>query len=158
MKRFYLSAFLILTVLVEAGITAISAQTTVNISPQKDNILYPDNIGALSNGTGELVFAGGEEALKISMVVNGFTCYPNPFNEQTTLRYRVLKTSEVNIKVCNILGQEIVTLVNEFQEQGEKTVVLNMAGIYDASGRPGIYYAILTTGFERHVIKLFQAR
>jgi hypothetical protein len=87
-----------------------------------------------------------------------FSVYPNPFTEQTTLRYNVLKLTEVNLKVCNILGQEIRNLVNEFQTQGEKSVTLDLSEMNKNAGGHGIYYAILTTGYDRQVIKLLQVR
>ncbi len=47
--------------------------------------------------------------------------YPNPFNPTTTIKYAVPKTSLVTIKVYDLTGQEVVSLVNEVKE----------AGIYD---------------------------
>ena len=101
---------------------------------------------------------GLEPSIPGGVRVTGLSVYPNPFVEQTILRYNVLKLTEVNLKICNILGQEVMTLVNEFQTQGEKTLILNLSGIHEKTGGPGIYYAILTTVSDRQVIKLFQAR
>ena len=44
--------------------------------------------------------------------------YPNPFNPSTLIEYSVAKPEFVTIKVYNILGKEIATLVNEFKEPG----------------------------------------
>jgi hypothetical protein len=44
--------------------------------------------------------------------------FPNPFNPNTQIRYSVPKTAIVELKVFNLLGQEIATLVNEEKSPG----------------------------------------
>jgi hypothetical protein len=60
--------------------------------------------------------------------------YPNPFNPSTTLRYSIPLQSKVIIKVYDILGKEIETLVNEEKAIGTYEVEFNAgklsSGIY----------------------------
>jgi hypothetical protein len=60
--------------------------------------------------------------------------YPNPFNPSTTIQFDVPKTSIVTLKVYNMLGQEVATLVDEKREAGKYEVVLNgsemSSGVY----------------------------
>ena len=42
-----------------------------------------------------------------------FQNYPNPFNPNTTIKYYIPKLSYVTVKIYNVLGSKIVTLVNE---------------------------------------------
>ena len=60
--------------------------------------------------------------------------YPNPFNPMTTIKYAVPKTSLVSIKVYDLTGQEVASLVNEVKEAGTYEVqfdALNLAsGVY----------------------------
>ena len=75
--------------------------------------------------------------------------YPNPFNPSTNIEYSIPSESFVELKVYDVLGNEIVTLVN--QEQS--------AGIYradfNASNLPsGMYFARITTNEFTQVVKM----
>jgi photosystem II stability/assembly factor-like uncharacterized protein len=63
-----------------------------------------------------------------------FQNFPNPFNPSTNINYSVPKTSIVTIKVYNILGKELTTLVNEEKSAGNYSVKFNgkqlSSGIY----------------------------
>jgi len=63
--------------------------------------------------------------------------YPNPFNPSTTIRYTLGVDSPVSVRVYNMLGQEVATLVNGYQKAGEQSVVwhgTNNSGQTVASG------------------------
>jgi len=57
--------------------------------------------------------------------LNLFQNYPNPFNPNTTIAYNLEGDSQVVLKIYNSLGQEVKTLVNDFQIEGYKTVEWN---------------------------------
>ena len=60
--------------------------------------------------------------------------FPNPFNPSTTIQYQLPATANVTLKIYDILGSEVATLVNEKQEAGFKEVKFNAdryaSGIY----------------------------
>lgn len=66
--------------------------------------------------------------------------YPNPFNPETKINYSLPVNSNVSIKVSDVLGNDIATLVNEFQNPGIYSVAWN------AENYPsGVYYYSLKT-------------
>jgi hypothetical protein len=72
--------------------------------------------------------------------------YPNPFNPATVIEYALPKSSDVKIKIYNILGQEVRNLVNERQEAGYK--IIGWDG-KDDQGREissGIYFYRIVAG------------
>ncbi|MDD5362480.1 MAG: T9SS type A sorting domain-containing protein [Ignavibacteria bacterium] len=75
--------------------------------------------------------------------------YPNPFNPVTKINYGVPKQSLVSIKVYDLLGREVATLVNEAKNPGMYTVEFN--GSNFASG---IYFYRITAGTFTDVKRL----
>ncbi|MDI6767871.1 MAG: T9SS type A sorting domain-containing protein [Bacteroidota bacterium] len=75
--------------------------------------------------------------------------YPNPFNGNTIIRYAISTISNVNIKVFDILGREVTTLVNEQETPGRYSIQ------WDASGyQSGVYTYRLTDGKHQETKKL----
>ncbi len=65
--------------------------------------------------------------------------YPNPFNPVTTIDYQLPVASHVSLKVYDVLGREVETLIDEQQEAGYKTVQLNAGRVAS-----GVYFFRLT--------------
>ncbi len=73
-----------------------------------------------------------------------FQNYPNPFNPSTTIKYQVANKSNVELKVFDLLGREIVTLVNEIKEAGVYQTHFNASGLAS-----GVYlYRICADGYS----------
>lgn len=66
--------------------------------------------------------------------------YPNPFNPSTTIGFRVSRIGHVTLKVFDMLGKEVTTLVNEKMDAGEHTAEWNAVNVPS-----GVYYYRLRT-------------
>jgi hypothetical protein len=67
--------------------------------------------------------------------------YPNPFNPSTLISYKVSKEGFVSIKVYDLVGREVATLVNEVKQVGNYSTEWNAAGMCS-----GIYFYKMQTG------------
>tara|TARA_B100001250_G_scaffold411709_1_gene440984 strand:- start:196 stop:2010 length:1815 start_codon:yes stop_codon:yes gene_type:complete len=80
--------------------------------------------------------------------------YPNPFNPITKLDYLLPRRSDVSIRIYNMLGQEIITLLDQEQSYGKYSILWN--GL-DWSGKQvasGVYFTELKAGNVRRVTKM----
>lgn len=75
--------------------------------------------------------------------------YPNPFNATTTINFTIPKTTDVNLVVFNLLGQEIATLVSEKMNAGVHLVNWNASDVSS-----GVYFYKLTAGEKSDVRRL----
>jgi hypothetical protein len=69
--------------------------------------------------------------------------YPNPFNPVTQIVYNVPEASEVTLKVYNLLGQEVRTLVNGLQTKGRYSIPFDGSTLAS-----GLYFYILEAKSE----------
>jgi hypothetical protein len=72
--------------------------------------------------------------------------YPNPFNPATVIGYRLIDNGHVTLKVYDILGREVVTLVDEEQSPGIYEVEFNVGGHYQFTPASGVYLYQLKAG------------
>jgi hypothetical protein len=72
--------------------------------------------------------------------------YPNPFNPITTIRYALPKACKARLDVYNVLGQRVVTLVDEWQDPGRKIVRWNGTNANGNHVASGVYFYRLRAG------------
>lgn len=85
-------------------------------------------------------------------VVNSYELkqnYPNPFNPVTTIEYSLKKASQVEISVFNVLGQKVMTLVEENQNAGKHTLRFDATELSS-----GVYFYRIDAGKFNSVRKM----
>jgi photosystem II stability/assembly factor-like uncharacterized protein len=120
---------------------------------QKNSGLFPYAYALAINSNG-IIFLGGADGIyrgnsimginDKGLSVNSFYLqqnYPNPFNPSTTIKYSLANRQFVSLKVFNILGHEIVNLVNEEKAAGQYNVSFNAVNLPS-----GIYFYTIHAG------------
>jgi hypothetical protein len=78
-----------------------------------------------------------------------FANYPNPFNPSTVIKYQLSEASLVSLKVYDVMGREVTTLVNSFQNKGSYDVTFNANGLSS-----GIYFYKLNANGKQLINKM----
>jgi hypothetical protein len=92
------------------------------------------NSSGINNSTGELL-----KEFKLNQN------FPNPFNPKTEITYFIRSVCKVQLKVYDLFGKEIVTLVDSFQQPGTYKFQFN-SQLYNRTLSSGIYFYKLSAG------------
>ncbi|MBU2444383.1 MAG: T9SS type A sorting domain-containing protein [Bacteroidetes bacterium] len=127
------------------SINVVNTAMTMNLQPGEFHIystvkLPTPEAGLLTSVESEINSIPAQFAL--------YQNYPNPFNPKTTISYQIAKHGFVNLKIYDLLGQEISTIINEEQHSGNYQVIFD-ASNPDRSGQvlsSGVYFYQLRAG------------
>ncbi|HCL00680.1 MAG TPA: hypothetical protein DHW42_11325 [Candidatus Marinimicrobia bacterium] len=79
--------------------------------------------------------------------------YPNPFNHSTTIEYEIFKDARVILKIVDLKGREVKTIVNEYQTTGKYS--LSWDGTVNGINQPsGVYFYQIETGVLKQTKKM----
>jgi hypothetical protein len=90
---------------------------------------------------GRFAYTNVVEVMLIPTIFELAQNYPNPFNPATIIRYQLPESSKVTLKIYDILGNEVITLLNEDKEAGIYEVIFN-ASNYSS----GVYFYRIQAG------------
>ena len=110
--------------------------TEINLESNLDNVtIYAErNSNNLDNGGLEFI---GTYPRKPILNQN----FPNPFNPVTNITYSIATNTHVSIKVYDIIGKEITTLVNEYKKPGHYSISFNGSNLSS-----GFYFYRISVG------------
>lgn len=110
-----------------------------------ENTYADPNYTAVTFGTPSYKPSIKNDSLLVDIKDYDITCYPNPFNPSTTLRYQLPNDGFITLIIYNELGKEIRNLVNEYQTKGRYEEIFDGANL--ASGV--YFYSIKTNNFTK---------
>jgi N-acetylneuraminic acid mutarotase len=77
-----------------------------------------------------------------------YQVYPNPFDEEVRIRYELKNQARVVVNIINLLGQEVLTLVDEDMPAGLHEVIWDGKNVNGQQMESGIYFCILNVNNE----------
>jgi len=131
--------------------TPDSASLWISVSQDTSQSSDSVNIGTVFF-VDDLAFSGTATGVEDNSQPYSFKLnqnYPNPFNPTTTISYSIPKSTFVSLKVYDILGNEVATLVN-----GEKSAGYYQLKFNGSKLASGVYFYRLTAGNKTDVKKL----
>jgi hypothetical protein len=136
---------------------------TLELIPTPDSLLaldidFADSLHGIAVGEGGYIFRYVPDSPVIvnepdQKIVDGYRLeqnYPNPFNPSSKISWQSPVGSWQTLKIYDVLGNEIVTLVDEYKQAGSYSIEFNMqnlpAGLAGLELSSGIYFYQLITG------------
>ena len=117
-----------------------------NFNKEPESVIFdPDDNIVLKTATSSIVSV--DSIKKLNLEFSLMQNYPNPFNPTTTIKYSIPRASFVTLKIYDILGREVSTLVNKEQSAGIYKVQFSAKNGTDSDNfSSGIYFYRITAG------------
>jgi hypothetical protein len=106
--------------------------TEENATRKNGEVAYSYTLKTMSTGTGKNIASPGSSSIEQN--------YPNPFSKSTFINYRIDHTSPVKIKVFDIFGKEVATLVDQEKQPGFYTQTFDAGKLGISSGMYLIHF------------------
>ena len=119
----------------QPGTKAVNELEVVKFGRQRGLGAFKDTVKIVNK------FTGVKQTDEIPLTYALYQNYPNPFNPTTTIKYSIPNTERVTLKIYNILGQEVATLVDEEQKPGVYELKFDAGNLAS-----GVYFYRLKAG------------
>ena len=109
-----------------------------------------------TDSLGNTIYVNILNSNQTMMDFNLFQNYPNPFNPKTKISFSIPKGSFVTLKVFDITGREVKTLINEYKQSGsyETEFDASLSARQGNAMSSGVYYYKLETGDNSEIKKM----
>src|SRR5574338_29578 len=119
-----------------------SGLNSIELLREKTDLIRSLSYDSLAFGSTKLAVTDVEETKSALPAMFSLSQnYPNPFNPSTTISYQIPSQQFVTIKVYDVLGNEVATLVNEYKNAGSYEVDINASKLSS-----GVYFYKLQAG------------
>ncbi|MBM4177056.1 MAG: T9SS type A sorting domain-containing protein, partial [Ignavibacteria bacterium] len=121
---------------------------TIKLSNKGDGTIVADAI--------RVIYAGTPTKVDDGIITEDFSLkqnFPNPFNASTKIRFTIRKSANCNLKIYDLLGREIIALVDGQKNPGSYEIEFD-ASRFSSGLVSGIYFASLRVGNEIKTIKM----
>jgi len=108
--------------------------------------LYGDEESEPSNEVEAEIIDNADDVTTVPFVTALRGNYPNPFNPDTTIEFSLQQPEMVTIEIYNTKGQRVTTLVNEYREAGEYSIVWNGRDSQNREVASGVYFYRMRSG------------
>jgi hypothetical protein len=134
---------------ISSGVWYTCPKTDFNGDPRPNPIDEYVDMGAIESPHRQVPLSIEAEELYLPYTFKLYKNFPNPFNPTTKINYELPIANYVDLSIYNLLGQKVVTLVNERQQPGHHQV------LWDASEfASGVYYYRIEAGEFQDVKKM----
>jgi len=103
-------------------------------------------LGVLQSPKADPEVAVAKSAKPVPKTFSLYHNYPNPFNTQTCIQYDLPKDARVSLKIYNVLGQKVMTLVNDYQHAGRYRLFWGGRNSQGNEVASGIYFIRFEAG------------
>lgn len=127
-----------------SSINVTDLQATIPLNPGEFHIYTTVKLPTPEPGIASAVEDRNQDVLESFYLEQN---YPNPFNPSTVINYRIPENSLVTLKIYDLLGREVSTLVNEEKPAGKYSVMFNTQNIESGKNlSSGVYLYKLQAG------------
>ena len=125
----------------------MSGQDTIVLSVFDGELAVYDSLIVIVNTVTKIDYLMNQIPKEYSLKQN----YPNPFNPVTNILYGIPKQSHVNIKIYNLLGREVKTLVNQDQEAKYYKILWDAKNNFGNNVSSGMYFCRIIAESDNRV-------